>query len=126
MSSSLGFQIMRQRRPSGVVELLYRLRPDVSSSRVSSTGTRAVVDLPLPAGDWQTVTVDVVSDLHRVWPDLDPRDRRPQDPIGKHPPVHRNPEHAEHPQPAEHPHGRSRPHRHHDSHHSPSAGRRAG
>lgn len=60
-------------RPSGVIELLYRLRPG-QARRVSTQGTRAVVELPLTPGDWQTLAVDVVSDLHDAWPDIDPRD----------------------------------------------------
>jgi hypothetical protein len=61
-------------RPEGVLEVLYRLRTDVDRATTSTEGTRAIVDLPVAAGRWQNVTFDLLGDLHRVWPDLDPRD----------------------------------------------------
>jgi hypothetical protein len=60
-------------RPTGQCSLVYRLRPDASGG-VSSEGTTGYVDVRVRAGEWQTLTFDLVTDVGRVWPDMDARD----------------------------------------------------
>jgi len=61
-------------RPDGVCSIVYRLRPDVTSRTVSRDGTTGIVDVPVTAGRWQTLTFDLTADAGRVWHDMDPRD----------------------------------------------------
>jgi predicted metal-dependent phosphoesterase TrpH len=61
-------------RPEGVYGLRYRFRTDVVSRAIGSAGLTGVVDVPVPAGRWQTVTLDPVADLTAIYPDLDARD----------------------------------------------------
>jgi hypothetical protein len=61
-------------RPAGVCELRYRRRTDVSARAYSSDGLSGIVDVPVVAGQWQSVTFDLTADVHQVWTDIDPRD----------------------------------------------------
>jgi hypothetical protein len=61
-------------RPDAVHAIVYRLRPDLRTRAVRAEGTTAVVDVPVTPGRWQTIGFDLVADVGRAWPDLDPRD----------------------------------------------------
>lgn len=61
-------------RPAGEVEVRYRFRSDITAHAVTSDGTTATVDVPVPVGTWQTIRFDVMADLEAAWPDMDPRD----------------------------------------------------
>ena len=61
-------------RPAGVYGVRYRLRTDVRERAVSSQGLTGVVDVPVPAGRWHEVTLDPVTDLAEIYPDMDSRD----------------------------------------------------
>jgi len=65
-------------RPTGECALVYRLRPD-GSDGVSSKGATGYVDVPVRAGEWQSLTFDLVTDVGRVWPDMDARDNAMSD-----------------------------------------------
>ncbi|MCW2699775.1 MAG: hypothetical protein JWQ45_1310 [Blastococcus sp.] len=60
-------------RPAGQCALVYRLRTD-GSDEVSSQGATGYVDRAVRAGEWQSLTFDLVADVARVWPDMDARD----------------------------------------------------
>jgi hypothetical protein len=60
-------------RPTGQCALVYRLLPG-GEERVSREGTTGYVDRPVRPGEWQSLTFDLVTDVARVWPDMDPRD----------------------------------------------------
>ncbi len=57
-------------RPAGVYTLLYRLRTDVSVRTATPQGLTGVVDVPVVANQWSTVTVDLTQDAAEVWPDV--------------------------------------------------------
>lgn len=61
-------------RPAGPVALVYRLRSNITSRAYSSQGLTGFVDVPMPRGEWGTLSVDLTSDVAQIWPDLDPRD----------------------------------------------------
>ena len=61
-------------RPEGVYAVRYRLRTDVRERAVSSEGLTGTVDVPVPAGRWHEVTLDPVTDLAEIYPDMDSRD----------------------------------------------------
>jgi hypothetical protein len=61
-------------RPAGVYAIRYRLRTDVRTRSTSREGLTAIVDVPVPAGRWQSVTLDPVTDLAEIHPDMDARD----------------------------------------------------
>jgi hypothetical protein len=61
-------------RPEGVYALRYRFRTDLNARSTSVEGLTGIVDVPVPAGRWQTVTLDPVADLAAIYPDLDARD----------------------------------------------------
>lgn len=61
-------------RPAGVAKLHYRFRTDVTSKKYAAQGLVALVDVPVTAGVWTTVTLDLVADLAAVWPALENRD----------------------------------------------------
>jgi hypothetical protein len=61
-------------RPTGICSLVYRLRTDVRARAVSREGTTGFVDVPVTAGRWQTVALDLTADVGRVWRDVEPRD----------------------------------------------------
>jgi hypothetical protein len=60
-------------RPTGQCALVYRLLPG-GEERVSREGTTGYVDRPVRPGEWQSLTFDLVTDVARGWPDMDPRD----------------------------------------------------
>lgn len=62
-------------RPAGVYAVRYRLRTDARARSTTSDGLTGVVDVPVPAGRWQEVTLDPVSDLAEIYPDMDSRDQ---------------------------------------------------
>ncbi|MCW2636856.1 MAG: hypothetical protein JWQ99_3223 [Blastococcus sp.] len=61
-------------RPEGVYALRYRFRTELKERSTSAEGLTGVVDVPVPAGRWQSVTLDAVADLAAIYPDLDARD----------------------------------------------------
>jgi hypothetical protein len=62
-------------RPTGVLTLTYRLRTDITTrARRVATGLAGVVDVPVRAGSWQTVTLDPTADVAAVWPGIQARD----------------------------------------------------
>jgi hypothetical protein len=61
-------------RPAGVYAVRYRLRTDVRRRATGSEGLTGIVDLPVPAGRWHEVTLDPVTDLAEIYPDMDSRD----------------------------------------------------
>ncbi len=61
-------------RPAGVYAVRYRLRTDVTSRSTTSEGLTGIVDVPVPAGRWHEVTLDPVTDLAEIYPDMDSRD----------------------------------------------------
>lgn len=61
-------------RPAGVRTLLYRLRTDVTTLARSATGLAGVVDVPVRAGRWQTITLDPLADAGTIWSGAPPED----------------------------------------------------
>ncbi len=61
-------------RPAGVYGVRYRLRTDIRNRRASAEGLSGLVDVPVPAGRWHEVTLDPVTDLAELFPDMDARD----------------------------------------------------
>ncbi len=61
-------------RPEGVYGLRYRLRTDVRHRIVGHDGLTGVVDVPVPTGRWTQVTLDPVTDMADIYPDMDARD----------------------------------------------------
>ena len=61
-------------RPTGVLTLTYRLRTDITAPARLATGLSGVVDVPVQAGTWQTVTLDPTADVGALWPDVQARD----------------------------------------------------
>jgi hypothetical protein len=71
---TLSRQIAGPGRPAGIVSLLYRLRSDITTKAFTQQGLVGVVDLPVTPGVWQTLALDLTSDVLGVWGDIDPRD----------------------------------------------------
>lgn len=61
-------------RPAGVAALHYRFRTDITTKQYAAQGLVALVDIPVVAGVWTTVSLDMVADLAMVWPAVDNRD----------------------------------------------------
>jgi len=58
-------------RPAGQYQLSYRLGTNPSARRRdSSTPLLGIVDMPVLAGAYQTVTLDLTADVAALWPDL--------------------------------------------------------
>ncbi|MGI8683277.1 MAG: hypothetical protein ACR2JO_14365 [Mycobacteriales bacterium] len=53
---------------AGAYSLLYRFRTDISQRVYRTTGTKGTVDVPVILGRYQTVTIDRVADIARLWP----------------------------------------------------------
>lgn len=53
---------------AGKYSLLYRFRTDVTQYGYRTSGTTGIVDVPVAAGSYSTVTIDRIADIGRLWP----------------------------------------------------------
>jgi hypothetical protein len=56
-------------RPAGLYSLRYRIGA-VPTAQHTANGIAGTVDIPVPVGAWQRLTLSPVSDVARIWPDL--------------------------------------------------------
>ena len=61
-------------RPAGVYALSYRFVPPTVPAGRSAIGVLGVVTIPVPPGQWNSITVRPDDDIAALWPDLDTRD----------------------------------------------------
>ncbi|HYN95836.1 MAG TPA: hypothetical protein VES42_18485 [Pilimelia sp.] len=59
----------RAGRPAGTYRLRYRVG-GMAERRVTAAGLVGTVDLPAGAGEWATLRLNLVADVHELWPDL--------------------------------------------------------
>jgi hypothetical protein len=73
---NLSYRPATSTRSAGIYQLNYRIGTAAASRAVNPTNPRlGIITVPVPVGDWSTVTLDPTSDVAALWPDVaDPRD----------------------------------------------------
>ena len=64
----------RTGRPAGQYVLSYRFGGPGAPGTRSASGLRGIVNVPVVAGQWNSIAVTPASDIAALWPDMDARD----------------------------------------------------